>query len=111
MASSFVAELARRLQGQGAALALPLTWIEQRLGELGLTTEQLVRSQTQEQAGDQVSMANSIGSLRLLGAMDWREFVEATSVVERSLRADPVYGAMDFATRDRYRHAVEKIAK
>jgi cyclic beta-1,2-glucan synthetase len=111
MVSSFVAELARRLQGHGAALALPLTWIEQRLGELGLTIEQLVQSQTQEQAADQVSMANSIGSLRLLGAMDWREFVEAMSVVERSLRADPVYGAMDFATRDRYRHAIEKIAK
>ena len=111
MASSFVAELARRLQGQGAALALPLTWIEQRLSELNLTIEQLVQSQTQEQAADQVSMANSIGSLRLLGAMDWREFVEAMSVVEQTLRADPVYGAMDFATRDRYRHAIEAMAK
>ncbi|HEY8250285.1 MAG TPA: glucoamylase family protein [Burkholderiales bacterium] len=111
MASSFVAELARRLQGQGAALALPLTWIEQRLFELNLTIEQLVQSQTQEQAADQVSMANSIGSLRLLGAMDWREFVEAMSVVEQTLRADPVYGAMDFATRDRYRHAIEAMAK
>jgi cellobiose phosphorylase len=111
MASSFVAELARRLQGQGAALALPLTWIEQRLSELDLTIEQLVQSQTREQAADQVSMANSIGSLRLLGATDWHEFVEAMSVVERSLREDRVYGAMDFATRDRYRHAIERIAK
>jgi cyclic beta-1,2-glucan synthetase len=111
MTSSFVAELARRLQGQGAALALPLTWIEQRLAELELTIEQLVQSQTREQAADQVSMANSIGSLRLLGATDWREFVEALSVVERTLREDRVYGAMDFATRDRYRHAIEAIAK
>jgi hypothetical protein len=70
MASSFVAELARRLQGQGAALALPLTWIEQRLSEEALTIEQLVQSETREQAADQVSMANSIGSLRFLGAMD-----------------------------------------
>jgi len=35
MVSSFVAELTRRLQGQGPALALPLTWIEQRLSECG----------------------------------------------------------------------------
>jgi len=42
MVSSFVAELARRLQGQGPSLALPLTWIEQRLSESGLTIEQLV---------------------------------------------------------------------
>jgi cellobiose phosphorylase len=113
MVSSFVAEFTRRLQGQSPALALPLTWIEARLSESGLTIEQLVRSEGQQQAADQVSISNSIGSLRFLGAMDWREFVERMSVVEQALREDPggVYGRMDIATRDRYRHAVEKIAK
>ena len=45
--------------------------------------------------------------------MDWREFVETMSVVEQKLREDPggLYGRMDFATRDRYRHVVEEIAK
>jgi cyclic beta-1,2-glucan synthetase len=111
--SSFVAELKRRLHGQGIALALPLTWIEQRLSESGLTIEQLVRSENQQQAADQVSMSNSIGSLRFLGAMDWNEFVETMSIVEQTLREDPgdVYGKMDFTTRDRYRHVVEKVAK
>ena len=35
------------------------------------------------------------------------------SVVEQTLREDPAaaYGKMDFATRDRYRHAVEKMAR
>jgi cellobiose phosphorylase len=113
MVSSFVAEFTRRLQGQSPALALPLTWIEQRLSEAGLTIEQVVRSEGRQQAADQVSIGNSIGSLRFLGAMDWREFVERMSVVEQALREDPggVYGKMDIATRDRYRHAVEKIAK
>ena len=113
MASSFVAGARAPPAGAGAALALPLTWIEQRLSEDGLTIEQLVQSETQEQAGDQVSISNSIGSLRFLGAMDWREFVEAMSVVEQTLREDPggLYGRMDFATRDRYRHVVEEIAK
>ena len=113
LSSSFVAELTRRLQGQGHALALPLTWIEQWLFESGLTIEQLVQSETQQQAADQVSISNSIGSLRLLGAIDWQEFVETRSFVEQILREDPsgVYPKMDFATRDRYRHVVEKIAK
>ncbi len=113
MVSSFVAELTRRLQGKGPALALPLTWIEQRLSESGLTIKQLVQSQNQQQAADQVSMSNSIGSLRFLGAMDWRAFVETMSIVELTLREDigGVYGKMDFSTRDRYRHAVETIAK
>ncbi|MGD0598686.1 MAG: glucoamylase family protein [Terriglobales bacterium] len=113
MVGSFVAEFARRLQGQGPALALPLTWIEQRLSESGRTIKQLVQSENQQQAADQVSMSNSIGSLRVLGAMNWREFVETLSAVEQVLLEDPsgFYGKMDFATRDRYRHTVEKIAK
>src|SRR5439155_16625450 len=109
LSRSFVAEFARRLQGQGSALALPLTWIEQRLSESGVTIEQLIQLETQQQAADQVSISNSIGSLRLLGGMDWREFVETISVVEQILRQDPgdAYSRMDFTTRDHYRHAVE----
>ncbi|HWH48384.1 MAG TPA: cyclic beta 1-2 glucan synthetase, partial [Burkholderiales bacterium] len=113
MVNSFVAEFARRLQGQSPALALPLNWIAQLLMESGQTIEQSVQSENQQQAADQVSISNSIGSLRFLEAMDWREFVETMSAVERKLLADPVgiYGRMDFATRDRYRHVVEKTAK
>ena len=113
LVSSFIAEMTRRLQGQGPALSLPLTWLEQRLSECGQTIRQLVQAENQQQAADQVSMSNSIGSLRFLGAMDWKEFVESMSVVDQTLREDPgdVYGKMDFSTRDRYRHVVEKIAK
>ena len=89
LSSSFVAEFARRLQGQGSALALPLTWIEQRLSESGLTINRLVQSENQQQAADQVSISNSIGSLRLLASTDWRDFVESMSAVELVLRGDP----------------------
>jgi len=113
MNGAFVAELARRLQGQSAALAMPVNWIEQRLSELGLTIAQLVQAENQQQAADQVSISNSIGSLRLLGATDWHAFVETMSAVDRILRRDPggVYGRMDFATRDQYRHSVEALSR
>ena len=113
MVSSFVAELMRRLQGQGAALMLPLTWVGQQLSESGQTIEQLVHSENQQQTMNQVSMSNSIGSLRFLSAMNWRDFVENLSLVEKTLAEDPVgvYSRMDFATRDHYRHVIEKIAK
>lgn len=113
MVSSFVAELVRRLQGQTPALSLPLNWIEQRLAESVLTTEQLVRAENQQQAAEQVSISNSISSLRLLGKTDWRRFVESVSKVEQILCQDPaqVYAKMDFATRDSYRHVVEKLAR
>src|SRR5260370_18728551 len=105
MESSCVAELARRLQAQGEPLALPLTWIEQLLSESGLSIDRMVQLEAQQQAADQVSISNSISSLRLLSATDWRDFVESTSIVEQVLGEHPadIYRAMDFATRDRYR--------
>lgn len=113
MESSFVAELTRRLVGKGSAFALPISWIEQRLSELGVTSDELVHIENQKQAADQVSISNSIGSLRFLSSNNWRDFVESISTVESILRseADDVYPRMDFRTRDDYRHTVEKIAK
>ena len=111
--SAFVSELTRQLRGKGPNLALVLNWIEQQLSGSGLTGTELVNAENQKQAADQVSISNSIGSLRLLGAMDWRKFVETNSIVEEILLQDNggIYGQMDFETRDRYRHVVENIAK
>jgi cyclic beta-1,2-glucan synthetase len=113
MSTPFVSEFVRRLQGKSPALAFPLTWIEQRLSESNQTIVQLVQYGNQQQAADQVSISNSIGSLRFLSALDWREFVESMSLVEKVLYKDPAeaYISMDFNTRDHYRHIIERIAK
>ncbi|HEX5304584.1 MAG TPA: glucoamylase family protein [Dyella sp.] len=113
MASAFVAELARRLQGQGPGLAMPLSWLEQRLAESGSSVAHQVQIEAQQQAADQVSISNSIGSLRHLAAVDWHAFVERLSVVETLLRSDPagIHAEMDFATRDHYRHVIENLAR
>ena len=113
MSSSFVAETCRRLVGQNPALGMPLTWIEHWVAEGGQSLEQMVQLEARQQAADQVSIGNSIGSLRELAAVDWREFVESLSLVEAELAKDPdgVYKRMDFATRDRYRHVVEALAR
>ncbi len=113
LSGAFVAELTRHLQGQNPNFTLANNWLEQRLADQGVTTEQLVRAEGQAQAADQVSIGNSIGSLRFLIAQDWRLFVGRHSLVEQTLQGDPVgiYGQMDFSTRDRYRHAVEGIAR
>ncbi|MBC7684973.1 MAG: cyclic beta 1-2 glucan synthetase, partial [Bdellovibrionales bacterium] len=113
MNSGFVAEIARRLQGQTPSLTLALQWVTTRLADVGLTIEQQIQAEIGQQAADQVSISNSIGSLRFLGSMDWQEFVETMSAVEQTLRQDPsgTYGQMDFATRDNYRHVIEKLAK
>ncbi len=113
LSSSFVAEFCQRLSRQSPVLHLARGWLEQRLGQQGLSIEQLVQLDSQNQAADQVSVSHSITSLRFLSAMDWKEFVESLSLVETTLLADPadVYSLMDFATRDRYRHSIEFLAR
>jgi len=113
MVSAFIAEYSRKLQWKGVNLTLPLSWVEQHLSETGDTINGMVLAENQKQAADHVSMSNSIKSLRFLAKTNWREFIEAMSLVERTLRndIDNVYSKMDFYTRDQYRHSVEKIAK
>ena len=110
--SPFVQEFYSKLQGQSSALAFVLGWVEHRLGEEGLSMEHLLRADSQSLAADQVSIGNSIASLRFLGATEWRVFVEKMSLTEQVLRSDPagVYASMTFETRDRYRHCVEELA-
>src|SRR4029078_2254977 len=75
--------------------------------------DELVNIENQKQAADQVSISNSIGSLRFLGSNNWRDFVENISVVENIFKTEKsgIYPLMDFLTRDEYRHRVEKISK
>ena len=112
MSAAFVQEFHSKLQGRGPALEIVLGWIEHELSDQGLTTDQIIKTDSHEQAASQVSVANNIGSLRFLGAMDWREFVETLSLTEQALRRDPIgaYARQEFETRDRCRHAVEDIA-
>ena len=54
-----------------------------------------------------------IKSLRALAAVDWKAFVESVSRTHAVLCRDPagVYAGMDFETRERYRKAVELLAR
>jgi cyclic beta-1,2-glucan synthetase len=108
----FVARFLYQLRlGAGALPAL--VWLEQWIHEEGIAPEDAVARSTQRLALTQLMMANSITSLRAIGRMNWRTFVERQSSMDAILRDDPsgYYTRMDFATRDSYRHVVERIAK
>ncbi|MFC4259666.1 GH36-type glycosyl hydrolase domain-containing protein [Marinobacter lacisalsi] len=113
LTASFVEEFYDRLQAQGPAMAFVQTWVEQKLLEQGTTAIKMSEAAGRTAAANQISIANSIGSLRFIGAMDWKEYVESLSVVEETLREDPscMYPRQDFATRDRYRHIIEDVAR
>jgi cyclic beta-1,2-glucan synthetase len=89
------------------------TALEQLMMERFPNSTELVRDEHRRQAANQVSIGNVITSMRLISALDWTSFFEAASLVEQTLRRDPsqVYSTMDPESRDRYRHAVEDLAK
>ncbi|MBN1192752.1 MAG: hypothetical protein JXA36_03545 [Coriobacteriia bacterium] len=111
--AAFLVRLSQRLAGQDAALAPLADWLETELARRDENLEQLILATHQTQAADQVSIANAITSIRFLDGLEWREFFEYSCLVEHVLREDPagVYVRMDFVSRDRYRHAIEGIAK
>ena len=104
-------QLFQRLRDQDPATTPALGWLEDRLIAEGTTAEETVRREHQRQAEMNVTVRNVITSMRLLSWFDWATFVESTSLVDETLRSDSLFAAMDFATRDRYRHAVEVLAR
>ncbi|HSK64711.1 MAG TPA: protein ndvB, partial [Pyrinomonadaceae bacterium] len=90
-----------------------MDWIEKHLGLQGTTVEQLIHNEHQRQAGAQVTVGNIITSMRLLSTLDWNDFFEKVSLIEPVLGKDPTgaYSRMEFASRDRYRHVIERISK
>ncbi len=110
---TFLVQLVQRLREQHPALAPVVDWIEKRLGREGSSIEQIIHAEHQRQAAAQVTVGNIITSMRLLSTLDWNDFFEKVSLIEPVLGTDPagVYSRMEFASRDRYRHVVERISK
>ncbi|TMQ69858.1 MAG: carbohydrate-binding protein, partial [Candidatus Eisenbacteria bacterium] len=110
---AFVDQLLQRMREYGAGAAGLRKRLEERLDAAGTTVENAVRAEHQRQAMNHLSMGNSITSLRLCATLDWNEYVEGVSLIEQILRRDPpgLYARMEFASRDRYRHAVEALAE
>nr|MBA3441422.1 hypothetical protein [Pyrinomonadaceae bacterium] len=110
---TFVVHFAQRLRDQDPVVASALDWLERRLDRQGQTVGQVVQLEHQRQAAAQVTVGNIITSMRLLSTLDWRDIFESVSHIDELLREDPAgaYARMDFVTRDRYRHVIERIAK
>jgi cyclic beta-1,2-glucan synthetase len=110
---ALVVQLLRRVREYGPRLSSVRTGLDAHLAAQPATAEEAIRGEHQREAAAQVSVANVITSLRLCSTLDWTQFVEKVSLVERVLQRDPagVHGRMEFLSRDRYRQAVEELAE
>src|SRR5690349_10271827 len=110
---AFLVQLVQRLREQHPSVMPVMDWIEKQLAQQGASVEQIIHSEHQRQAAAQVTVGNIITSMRLLSTLDWNDFFEKVSLIEPLLGQDPagVYSRMEFASRDRYRHVIERISK
>jgi hypothetical protein len=88
-----------------------LQWLDERLAEQGTTVDELVELELQSQGAANVTVRNVITSMRFMSVFDWESFFESVSLVTETLRGGAEFSAMDFRTRDRYRHAIEELAR
>ncbi len=111
LATPFAVQLVQRLRDQDPVVMPALRWLEEHLAAQGRTADEIVRVEHQRQAAMNVTVRNVITSMRLMSALDWAEFFESVSLVDAMLWTDNGFAAADFATRDRYRHAIEELSR
>ena len=104
---TFLTALAEQLQDQESAL-------HSLTGEnLATPFPDLVRAEHEREAADALLAANAFGTLRTISRIDFKNVFEAVSRSEAELRKDPatIYSKSDFATRNRARQVVARIAR
>ena len=104
----FLVQIAQRLQDHHVTgLTNYHDWLLKTLPDLAAAQVQ----QPAEQAADNLSVSNAIGSLRLIGNADWPDIIDRTSATMKLLLRSPAFEAERADTRDDTLHAVELLAR
>jgi len=113
MTPPYAERLLQRLREQGAEAAGIVRWVDGKLALLNTSPDEIIQKEHGRQTAYQVSMGNSITSLRFLSGVKWEDTFEEISLMEKILTRDPagIYSKMEFASREYYRRQVQKIAK
>ena len=90
-----------------------LRWLESRAAAQGLSLENLVEADKGRQIQYRVTVGHLLASLHEMNHIFWEDSFEELSLVESILSRDPagIYPEMDFASRDLFRHKIEKLSR
>lgn len=105
----FAEELLDHLFDEESVLPLVRNWLEE-VFQKNIT--EVLRDEQIRKSVEQIALANAIVSLITLSQLSWQDIFEMISPVDAILRSDErgIYSAMDFRTRDTYRHSIEVLA-
>ena len=109
--AAFLARLEQLLRDQGASTDSVLRELENRLEHHDTSANVVIQGEYQARSADDISVRNIITSMRWIANIDWADFFESVSIVDRELSVAPTHRLMDFPTRDRYRRAIEMFAR
>ena len=108
---AYAVQILQRLHEPHPGAVVSLDFLNEWLNEQDISLDEIVYQEHADQIADNLTVRNIITSMRAISAFEWPQFVEEVSLVDECLRTHEGYGAMDFLTRDRYRHAIEELAK
>jgi cyclic beta-1,2-glucan synthetase len=111
LAPAFIVQLLQRLRDLRPHVRPAYDWLEKALADHSITPAEIVMAEHQAQAAASATVRNIITSMRLISSFDWSVFFERVSLVDAAMRARSDFGAMEFDSRDAYRHAVEELAR
>ena len=111
LSEAFAVELVHRLRDQDPKFTPALAWLDERLAKQGLTADSAVREVHRSQGAANVTVRNIVTSLRVIAEVDWQVLFERYCLVDDVLASGCAFHDMDFATRNLYRSAVEKLAR
>ena len=108
----FAVQLMQRLRDleDGRATQV-LEWLQIKVGEQGHTLESAVNDEHHRQAAANVTVRNIVNSMRLVSDINWETWFDGVSVVDKTLRNNPLYAEMDFPSRNMYRTAIEELGR
>ncbi len=109
--NAFAAQMLYRLRGATIGMTAIIDWLERTLDDRGLDgLEVQIVEQNRLSAGN-VRIGAIIQSLRGLDDIDWLEWFSSVSLVDRLLAERSDFAALDFNSQDRYRNAIEELAR
>jgi len=109
----YIERLIKKLRQEVLDHGQILRVLDGKLEQFDTSAELVVQEEHLEQATRQLTMGNSILSLKYIANLGWSEVFEQVSRVDDILRHDPlaVYSQMDFDSRNYYRQELQKLAE